>query len=204
MIGGSAAAGVVFTRDVTAATRSDARVVALEERIEAAEDAAEAGRLRGELSSLLETVRSEKMGELAAKFDSIHSIQRAVEVGSVSSIVAAGDLRPYLIDAIERGMKKTEPTTEVEHRLSRVASGGRSSVSAARTSKSAPVGISSGPGTASLAWVRRSAAASTSSAIRESAASGWWRFWRVPRSTCAIRSRPTARSASISIAISTP
>ena len=85
VIGGSAAAGVVFTRDVTAATRSDARVVALEERIEAAEDAPEARRLRGELASLLETVRAEKMGELAAKFDSIHSIQRAVEVGSVST-----------------------------------------------------------------------------------------------------------------------
>ena len=105
VIGGSAAAGVVFTRDVTAATRSDARVVELEERIEAA-DAGDARRLRAELSSLLESVRSEKMGELAAKFDSIHSIQRAVEVGSVSSIVAASDLRPYLIDAIERGMKK--------------------------------------------------------------------------------------------------
>jgi hypothetical protein len=91
---------------VNAATRSDPRVVALEERIEAA-DGAEARRLRGELSGLLETVRSEKMGELAAKFDSIHSIQRAVEVGSVSSIVGAADLRPYLIDAIERGMKRT-------------------------------------------------------------------------------------------------
>jgi acetyl-CoA carboxylase carboxyltransferase component len=113
VIGGSAAAGVVFTRDVTAATRSDARVVALEERIEAAAGA-EAGRLRGELSSLLESVRSEKMGELAAKFDSIHSIQRAVEVGSVSGIVAPGDLRPYLIDAIERGMKKTEKTADTE------------------------------------------------------------------------------------------
>ena len=98
---------MVFTRDVTAATRSDARVVALEERIEDCEDAAEARRLRGELAALMETVRSEKMGELAGKFDSIHSIQRAVEVGSVSSIVAAADLRPYLIDAIERGMKRT-------------------------------------------------------------------------------------------------
>ena len=107
MIGGSAAAGVVFTRDVNAATRSDPRIVALEERIEAAEGT-EARRLRAEQATLLETVRSEKMGELAAKFDSIHSIQRAVEVGSVSSIVAAGDLRPYLIDAIERGMRKTE------------------------------------------------------------------------------------------------
>jgi acetyl-CoA carboxylase carboxyltransferase component len=107
VIGGSAAAGVVFTRDVNAATRSDPRVVELEVRIEA-EDGAEARRLRAELSSLLDTVRSEKMGELAAKFDSIHSIQRAVEVGSVSSVVAAAELRPYLVDAIERGMAKTE------------------------------------------------------------------------------------------------
>jgi acetyl-CoA carboxylase carboxyltransferase component len=107
VIGGSAAAGVVFTRDVNAATRSDPRVVELEERIEA-EDGAEVRRLRAELSSLLDTVRSEKMGELAAKFDSIHSIQRAVDVGSVSSVVAAAELRPYLVDAIERGMAKTE------------------------------------------------------------------------------------------------
>ena len=111
VIGGSAAAGVVFTRDVNVATRSDARVVALEERIEEITDVAEARRLRTELSSLLETVRSEKMGELAAKFDSIHSIQRAVEVGSVNGIVAAGDLRPYLVEAIERGMAKTEAAT---------------------------------------------------------------------------------------------
>ncbi|MDA0183633.1 ATP-grasp domain-containing protein [Solirubrobacter phytolaccae] len=110
VIGGSAAAGVVFTRDVNAATRSDARVVALEERIEDCSDPVETRRLRAELASTLETVRSEKMGELAAKFDSIHSIQRAVEVGSVNSIVAAADLRPYLIDAIERGMARvSEP-----------------------------------------------------------------------------------------------
>jgi acetyl-CoA carboxylase carboxyltransferase component len=112
VIGGSAAAGVVFTRDVNAATRSDERVVSLEERIEDTKDAAEARRLRAELTSLLETVRSEKMGEFAAKFDSIHSIQRAVEVGSVNSIVAAAELRPYLVEAIERGMARTEAAAQ--------------------------------------------------------------------------------------------
>ena len=111
VIGGSAAAGVVFTRDVNAATRSDPRVVTLEERIEDCSDATETRRLRAELASTLETVRSEKMGELAAKFDSIHSIQRAVEVGSVNGIVAAADLRPYLVEAIERGMARTEADT---------------------------------------------------------------------------------------------
>jgi len=106
VIGGSAAAGVVFTRDVLDATRSDPRIAEIDERIEATEGA-ERQRLRAERASLFETVRAEKMGELAAKFDSIHSIQRAVEVGSVSGIVAPETLRPYLVEAIERGMRKT-------------------------------------------------------------------------------------------------
>ncbi len=105
VIGGSAAAGVVFTRDVMTATRSDPRIVDIDERIEAS-DGAERQRLRAERATLVDTVRNEKMGELAAKFDSIHSIERAVEVGSVRGIVAAGSLRPYLVEAIERGMRK--------------------------------------------------------------------------------------------------
>src|SRR3954452_870787 len=100
VIGGSAAAGVVFTRDVNAATRSDARVVEMDERIEAAEGA-ERQRLRSARASLFEAVRAEKMGELAAKFDSIHSIQRAVEVGSVDAVIPAARLRPEIIEAIE-------------------------------------------------------------------------------------------------------
>jgi acetyl-CoA carboxylase carboxyltransferase component len=105
VIGGSAAAGVVFTRDVMNATRSDPRITEIDERIESA-DGAERQRLRAERAAILETVRNEKMGELAAKFDGIHSIERAVDVGSVSGIVAAEALRPYLVDAIERGMRK--------------------------------------------------------------------------------------------------
>jgi hypothetical protein len=96
---------VVFTRDVMNTTRRDPRIAEIDERIEAA-DGAERQRLRAERAVLLETVRNEKMGELAAKFDRIHSIERAVDVGSVSGIVAAEALRPYLVDAIERGMRK--------------------------------------------------------------------------------------------------
>jgi hypothetical protein len=53
-------------------------------------------------------VRSEKLGELAAEFDAIHSVQRAVEMGSVDRIVSAAALRPALIDSIERGMRRAE------------------------------------------------------------------------------------------------
>ena len=49
-------------------------------------------------------MRAEKLGEVAAEFDRIHSIQRAVEVGSVDAIISVGQLRPAIIDAIERGL----------------------------------------------------------------------------------------------------
>ncbi|MHB1432223.1 MAG: hypothetical protein ACYCVZ_08935, partial [Streptosporangiaceae bacterium] len=50
-------------------------------------------------------VRAEKLGEVAAEFDRVHSIQRAVDVGSVDAIISPARLRPRLIDAIERGMR---------------------------------------------------------------------------------------------------
>ena len=51
-------------------------------------------------------VRSEKLGELAAEFDAVESVERAVEVGSVDRIVPAAELRPALIGAVERGMQR--------------------------------------------------------------------------------------------------
>jgi hypothetical protein len=51
-------------------------------------------------------VRSEKLGELGEEFDRIHSVERALEMGSLDRIIAARDLRPYLIDAVERGIAK--------------------------------------------------------------------------------------------------
>ena len=51
-------------------------------------------------------VRSEKLGELAAEFDAIHSVGRAVEVGSVDRIIPAAELRPQLVEAVERGIER--------------------------------------------------------------------------------------------------
>ena len=46
-----------------------------------------------------------KAGKLtAAEFDAIHSVQRAKDVCSVHRIIAAAELRPELIAAVERGM----------------------------------------------------------------------------------------------------
>ena len=103
VIGGAPAAATVFARDVKVRTETDPRVVSLREKVAAAapDDVAA---LRAELSTLTEQVRSEKLGEVATEFDSIHTIQRAQRVGSVDAIIPADELRPWVIEALERGM----------------------------------------------------------------------------------------------------
>jgi acetyl-CoA carboxylase carboxyltransferase component/pyruvate/2-oxoglutarate dehydrogenase complex dihydrolipoamide acyltransferase (E2) component len=105
VIGGAPAAAVVFARDVKQATDRDPRITELDERIAAAEGT-ERTRLRAERAELWERVHAEQQGAFAAEFDSVHSVERAVEVGSVSSIIPPAELRPYLVEAIERGMRR--------------------------------------------------------------------------------------------------
>ena len=66
--------------------------------------ATERGALRAELDRVTAAVRSEKLGEVAAEFDTIHTVQRARDVGSVHDIIPAAKLRPRLIEALERGI----------------------------------------------------------------------------------------------------
>jgi acetyl-CoA carboxylase carboxyltransferase component len=106
VIGGAPAAAVVFAREVDVRTREDERIAALDARIAAAAGA-ERERLRERRDGLWAEVRAEKLGQLAAEFDAIHSVERAVEVGSVDRIVAPSALRPALVDAVERGMRAT-------------------------------------------------------------------------------------------------
>jgi acetyl-CoA carboxylase carboxyltransferase component len=105
VIGGAPAAAVVFAREVDSRTRSDARVVELAGRVDAAEGAVKA-ELRRRMAALLEQVRSEKLGDVAGEFDGVHTVQRAQRVGSVHRIIPAASLRPYLVDAVERGIAK--------------------------------------------------------------------------------------------------
>ena len=105
VIGGAPAAATVFARDVKARTEKDPRVVRLREAIPMA-PGGEAAALRAELARVRDEVRSEKLGEVADEFDDIHTIQRALAVGSVDRSIAAADLRPYVVDALERGMAR--------------------------------------------------------------------------------------------------
>ncbi len=107
VIGGAPAAAVVFSGEVDARTSADPRIEALERRLASA-DGLERARLRSELTELRAAVRSEKLGEAAAEFDAVHSIERAVKVGSVDAIIPARELRPRLIDVLESGLAKVE------------------------------------------------------------------------------------------------
>jgi acetyl/propionyl-CoA carboxylase alpha subunit/acetyl-CoA carboxylase carboxyltransferase component len=105
VIGGAPAAAVVFARDVEQAARRDGRIATLDERIAGAEGA-ERQRLRSQRATLWSDVLAEKRGEFAAQFDAAHSVERAVRMGSVSRIVAPASLRAFLIEAVERGMRR--------------------------------------------------------------------------------------------------
>jgi len=96
---------VVFAGEVNARTAADPRVKDLEQRMSAAEGAERAA-LATELAERRQSVRSEKLNEVAAEFDRVHSIQRAVEVGSVDAVIGAHELRPRLIEAVERGPRQ--------------------------------------------------------------------------------------------------
>jgi acetyl-CoA carboxylase carboxyltransferase component len=102
VIGGAPAAAVVFTREVDARTDADPRIVELRETIATA-PGDQRVRLRSALATERESVRNEKLGEVAAEFDAVHSVERAKDVGSVHEIVAPAALRPSLIRAVSQG-----------------------------------------------------------------------------------------------------
>jgi acetyl-CoA carboxylase carboxyltransferase component len=110
VLGGAPAAAVVFAGEVNKRVRADRRVGELEAALaEAAED--ERAALQARLVAVTDEVRSEKLGEMAAEFDSVHSIERARRVGSVHEIIPAAELRPRLIAAVERGIERTLAST---------------------------------------------------------------------------------------------
>jgi acetyl/propionyl-CoA carboxylase alpha subunit/acetyl-CoA carboxylase carboxyltransferase component len=104
VIGGAPAAATVFAREVMTRTDRDPRVRVLMNELNAMPNRASAGDLRARLAEVMVRVRSEKLGDVADEFDQVHDIRRAMAVGSVDRIIAARDLRPYLIDAVERGL----------------------------------------------------------------------------------------------------
>ncbi len=103
VIGGAPAAAVVFAGEVDARARKDARLEALKESIDKAVGADKA-ELRAQWDELYKVIHSEKLGEVADEFDHVHNVHRARQVGALRDILPPANLRPYLINAVERAM----------------------------------------------------------------------------------------------------
>ncbi|HET9517202.1 MAG TPA: carboxyl transferase domain-containing protein, partial [Actinoplanes sp.] len=100
VLGGAPAAAVVFSGEVAARTAADPRIRDLGARVAAATGIDRAA-LTAELDELRSAVHAEKLAEVAAEFDHVHDIHRAVEVGSVDAVIRAAELRPRIIAEIE-------------------------------------------------------------------------------------------------------
>ena len=93
VIGGTPAAATVFAREVKQRTERDDRVREARESLESA-IGAEVTDLRLALADVMARVRSEKLSEVADEFDAIHTVERALRVGSVDRIIAARRTAP--------------------------------------------------------------------------------------------------------------
>ncbi|WP_203566728.1 ATP-binding protein [Aestuariimicrobium ganziense] len=101
VIGGAPAAAVVFAGEVAKRVAAHPEVARLRAAVESA-SGAERSRLSAELADAETAARAEKIGEVAAEFDGVHDIHRAVEVGSVDEVVSVARLRPTVIEVIRR------------------------------------------------------------------------------------------------------
>ncbi|MCB0888692.1 MAG: fused acetyl/propionyl-CoA carboxylase subunit alpha/methylmalonyl-CoA decarboxylase subunit alpha, partial [Nocardioidaceae bacterium] len=90
VIGGDAAAGVVFASE-------------LKRRITA--------RLEAEPDADRDLVHRQERDQLARKFDQIHDVRRAAEVGSIDEVIAPAQIRPAVAKII--GARKSEADREV-------------------------------------------------------------------------------------------
>ena len=100
VIGGGPAAAVVFPRMVEKETYRDPRIVEAREKVDR-----EGGITGQQYDELFYEVYTEKQSELAARFDSVHSVGRAKQVGSIDEIVKIDTLRQYVIGRIETSVK---------------------------------------------------------------------------------------------------
>ena len=101
VIGGGPAASVVFTREVRAQALDDPRVKDMTEAVR--RDPSELNRIA--LDSLLREVTLEKQASMAVEFDSVHTVERARDVGSLSEIFEPAELRPRLIATLEEARR---------------------------------------------------------------------------------------------------
>ena len=103
VIGGAPAAAVVLTRDVRARVAADPAVVAAGERLERAAGPDERMGCLEALDTARAAAQATSRAEIAAEFDAVHTVERAVAVGSLDAVIPAARLRPEIIGALTTG-----------------------------------------------------------------------------------------------------
>jgi acetyl-CoA carboxylase carboxyltransferase component len=114
VIGGSAAAAVVFAREVERRAMADPRVMRAR-RGWAQGDIQDAVLDAPELARVVAEARADARSELAKEFDATHTVERAFRVGSVDRIIQPDQLRPELIHAVRRGLTRFPPLRHRSH-----------------------------------------------------------------------------------------
>ena len=97
VIGGGPAAAVVFAREAQARALRDPALAALRREAQRRDDA----EARSAYDAAYRQVLLQKLSELGQEFDAIHTVERALEVGSLERLISADRIRPFLIGLVE-------------------------------------------------------------------------------------------------------
>jgi len=105
VIGGGAAAAVVFTRLVGERVQKDPRVRDAKAALASAK-VAERRKLEEDYEAVLADVEAQVQTEVAREFDAVHNVARALEVGSLDALATANELRPALCARLDNLLKE--------------------------------------------------------------------------------------------------
>ncbi len=106
VIGGAPAAAVVFPREVRNRANKDPRIVSARAALELIKDPDERAEAAAELDRTLADAILEHQGRLAKEFDAIHSVERAVRVGSLDAVIDPARLRERVIEVLDKRASK--------------------------------------------------------------------------------------------------
>ncbi len=101
VIGGGPAAAVVFPGLVRRRADEDPEVVAARRAFESAR-LSQRNAAAGAYERVLREARARAQATVAREFDAIHSVDRAMRVGSLDAVISPKQLRPALIERIRR------------------------------------------------------------------------------------------------------
>jgi acetyl/propionyl-CoA carboxylase alpha subunit/acetyl-CoA carboxylase carboxyltransferase component len=105
VIGGGAAAAVVFTRLVRERAQADARVRAARKALADAR-LADRRKVEEDYERVLADVAARVQTEVAREFDAVHNVARALDVGSLDALMTAKEMRPALCARLERALEE--------------------------------------------------------------------------------------------------